>query len=168
MLKVSRLYLVCVSSTCRDSAIPLDERLGLTTYVSAQARRLVCLAGSSWSFDTAQSHLKEFAGISVSDELIRQVTEGEAPKMQAYVESAPEAGTAFREAVGELEFEVDATKVNTVEGWRDAKIALFAKRLCGEPATSAEWATRKLPAPTARWALARIEDSETLPHAGLG
>jgi hypothetical protein len=75
VLKVSRLYLVCVSSTCRDSAIPLDERLGLTSYLSPEARRLLCLAGSSWTFDIAQSRLKEFAGISASDELIRQVTD---------------------------------------------------------------------------------------------
>lgn len=140
--------------------MPLDARLGLERYVSPAARQLLCLAGSSWSFDMAQSHLQTFAGITVSDEMIRQTTLGETPSMQSYLETAPEACTAFQEAVGELEFEVDATKANTVEGWRDVKIALFSRRERGASATSAEWATRKLPAPNARWALAGIEESE--------
>ena len=161
VIRVSRLNLVCIVSTCRLSVVPLDARLGLEGYVSPSARQLLCLAGSSWSFDSARSHLKSFAGLEASDELIRQVTQGEAPKMQAYLETAPESANAFREAVGELEFEVDATKANTVAGWRDLKIALYSKRERGVPATSAEWATRQLPSPTARWALAGIEESES-------
>lgn len=161
VVRLSRLNFVCIVATCRDNVVPLDTRLGLTEYVSPSARQLLCLAGSSWSFDGARSHLKSFAGLEASDELIRQVTLGEAPKMQAYLESAPESATLFREAVGELEFEVDATKVNTTEGWRDLKIALYSKRERGGKATSAQWATRQLPSPSARWALAGIEESES-------
>ena len=38
-------------------------------------------------------------------------------------------------AVGHVEVEIDATKLNTTEGWRDIKICIFAKREAGEPAT---------------------------------
>jgi len=64
---------------------------------------------------------------------------------------------AFAAAAGEVEFTTDAGKVNTLEeGWKDLKIASFQKRPRAEPATPAEWASRKLPQPSARVAWAAI------------
>jgi hypothetical protein len=156
-----RTYFVCSWSRCRDSLCPLDGRTGLVGYISPYARRLLCLAGSSWSFDTARAHVQAFCGLSVSDELIRQITLGEGPPLEAWQQTAPEAPAAFAQAQGEVEFETDAVKVNTTEGWRDAKIGIFAKRQRGLSAESSQWSTRTLPKPTARWAFAAVEESQT-------
>lgn len=152
--------MVCANYRCRDALCPLDERLGLDGYASSHARRLLCLAGASWSFDTARAHLQTFCGLSVSDEFIRQTTLHEAPKMETWLRSATEVSTAFMQAEGEIEFETDATKVNTREGWRDAKIGIFAKRPRGPSADSSQWNTRTLPKPTARYAFAAIEECQ--------
>jgi hypothetical protein len=58
---------------------------------------------------------------------------------------------------GDIEFQVDAAKVNTTGGWRDMKVGIFARRERGEAATPAEWDERELPAPTARVAFAAIQ-----------
>lgn len=157
-LRLSRTYLVC--SQCRDSSCPLDDRIGLDDSISPEALRLIVLAGGSWSFDAARDNLKRFCGVTVSDELIRQRTLREGPKMAAFAAAEPAAATTFRQASGDVEFETDATKVNTVDGWRDTKIGIFVKRPPGEAATIAEWNSRTLPAPTARLAFAAIAESE--------
>ena len=163
MVEVARTYFVCAG--CGDSGCPLDDRLGLERYVSPEALRLLCLAGGSWSFDNASSHLREFAGIEASDELIRQTVLQEGPKMAAFAQTAPAAVETFAGAVGDAEFETDATKVNTTEGWRDAKLGIFAKRPRGESAETSQWADRPLPKPNARFAVADIADSETFAKA---
>jgi hypothetical protein len=150
--------LVCV--VCRDSTCPLDDRLGITDYLSPQARRLCCLAGGSWSFDQASSRLQEFCGVEVSDELIRQVTLHDGGKIAAWQASAPAAVAAFPIAAGDAEFETDAVKVNTTAGWRDAKIGIFAKRPRGPAVDTAHWADRRLPKPTARFAFAAVQESQ--------
>lgn len=57
-----------------------------------------------------------------------------------------------------MEFQTDATKVNTTGGWRDMKLGVFARRLAGLPATPEQWDQRDLPAPGARFAFAAIEE----------
>jgi len=156
-VELRRTYFVCCG--CRDAGCPLDDRLGLHGYASPEALRLICSAGGSWSFDMASRKLEEFCGIRVSDELIRQLTLREGPKIAAFAEASPAAVEGFAAALGDAEFETDATKVNTTEGWRDAKIGIFAKRPRGEPAETAQWKTRSLPKPTARFAFAAIEES---------
>jgi len=158
-IELARTYFVCPQ--CRDSGCPLDDRIGLEDSVSPEALRLIVLAGGSWSFDAARDNLRRFCGVTVSDELIRQRTLREGPKLAAFAASAPEAAAPFQQAQGEVEFETDATKVNTVDGWRDAKIGIFVKRPPGEAATIAEWNSRELPQPTARFAFAAIADSES-------
>ncbi|MGH9508289.1 MAG: hypothetical protein ACRD13_15320 [Terriglobales bacterium] len=159
MVEVARTYFVCAG--CGDSGCPLDDRLGLERYVSPEALRLLCLAGASWSFDNARAHLREFAGIEASDELIRQTVLREGPKMAAFAQTSAEAVETFAATVGEAEFETDATKVNTTEGWRDAKIGIFAKRQRGPAAETAQWADRPLPKPSVRFAFADSADSAT-------
>ncbi len=65
----------------------------------------------------------------------------------------------FREAQGGVEFTADGIGVNSREGWREMKVALFSKRPRGEPATPEQWATRDLPKPLTGIAFAAIEDS---------
>jgi hypothetical protein len=154
---VARAYFVCPA--CRDADCPLDDRVGLTDYLSPAARRLCVLAGGSWSFDRAAEALQTFCGIGVSDELIRRVTLAEGEAVAAWQATAPAAVAAVVRADGEAEFETDAVKVNTTDGWRDAKIGIFARRPRGAAVEAAAWADRDLPKPTARFAFAGIADS---------
>lgn len=158
-IDLSRLHLVCISPACRDSVQPLDDRLGLTDSLTEAARRLLALAGGSWSFDSAGRHLKTFCGLDASDEFIRKVTEAVGKKLAVWMDEAPAATEAFEQAPGEAEFETDGTTVNTTEGWKEAKIGIFAKRERGESVETERWADRKLPAPASRFAFARIAES---------
>ncbi len=155
----SRLHLACISPACRDSAQPLDDRLGLTDSLTEAARRLLALAGGSWSFDSASRHLKTFCGSEVSDEFIRRVTEAAGKERAVWMADAPEATEAFEKAPGDAEFETDGTAVNTTESWKEVKIGIFAERARGESVDTTRWADRTLPAPTARFAFARIAES---------
>lgn len=157
-MKVRRVNFVC--RACRAGAHPLDERLGIEGSTSLQAQRLLCLAGVSWSFDVGARRLKEFCGLSVSDNHIRAVCQQQATQMAHWQREAPEASAAFRNAAGEIEFTTDGTSVNTWEGWREMRLGIFAKRRCGPPATADQWGSRELPPTQARVAFAAIERSD--------
>jgi hypothetical protein len=155
-VELARVNFVC--GACRDSRVPLDHRLGIDGYVTAGARRLLSLSGASWSFAQARDRLRELCGVEASAELIRRVTEATGAKMAAWMPSDGAAGADFPAAAGEAEFQTDATTVNTLEGWRDMKMAVFAKRPRGASATTDQWADRNLPKPTACFAVARIAE----------
>jgi hypothetical protein len=136
---------------------PLDDRLGVCGFVSPQARKLLSLAGASWSFAAAARHLKELCGLATCDQTVRQVCYQEAGLMAGWLHAAEAAGAAFAAAAGDVEFQTDGTLVNTWEGWREMRLGLFAKRPRGRPAAAAQWDTRRLPAPAARVLFAGIE-----------
>ncbi len=123
-------------------------------------RRLACLETSDSSFAKAAEKLQEFCGLDVSAEVLRKYCEQEGKQMAQWQPQCQSVAETFAQAVGELEFTMDAGKANTLTGWRDIKIGIFAKRPLGEPATVAEWATRTLPAVTARTMFAAIEPIE--------
>jgi len=58
------------------------------------------------------------------------------------------------------ELEIDGGMVPTTDGWRELKVATLALRPRGERATSADWATRTLPRPTARLSFAALGEAE--------
>ena len=116
------------------------------------------MAGASWAFGTASRHLKGFCGVAVSGEFIRNVSRAAGKKLTAWMDQSPAAVAPFHRAKGDVEFETDATTVNTTAGWKDAKIGIFAKRERGESVETKQWDDRKLPAPTARFAFARIAE----------
>lgn len=157
-VKLHRVYFVC--RKCRAGMHPLDERLGVYQTASPQAQRLMCLAGSSWSFDSAAKHLDEFCGLKVSDNTIRDVCQKQGAKMARWQREAPQSHEPFREAKGNIEFTTDGTCVNTWEGWREMRVGIYSKRPAGEPATADEWGTRKLPKTNVRLAFAAIEKSD--------
>lgn len=80
--------------------------------------------------------------------------------MIPWQKQAAEVTTVFQEVAGAIEFQTDATKVNTTQGWRDLKIAAFLKRPCGAAAPPEAWPERLLPAPTARVVGAEIGPSD--------
>jgi hypothetical protein len=149
-----RTYFACPG--CGQGGAHVDRRIGLDGFLTRQAARLVCLTGGRVAFAAAAGMLAACCGWTVSDETIRAACEGQAGRIAEF-HATPAAVAGFAEAKGEVEFQLDGTTVNTVGGWRDMKVGIFARREPGEAATSAEWDSRKLPGPTARVAFAAIE-----------
>jgi hypothetical protein len=161
-----RTYFACPG--CGQGGAHVDRRLGLDGFLSRQATRLVCLVGGQKAFADAARLLSQCCGWAVSDETIRLACQAEAPQIAAFQATEPEIGATFAAAAGDVEFQLDAAKVNTTDGWRDMKIGIFARRPRGEKATPTEWANRVLPPPSARVAFAAIEPIEEFaPRLGV-
>lgn len=157
-------YFAC--GACGLGGYFVDRLLGLQGYLTRQATRLVCLLGGRNSFAAAEQLLEECLGWKVSDERLRRACEAESSRIADFRANSPVVTQVFAEAAGDVEFQTDAAKVNTTEGWRDMKIGIFARRERGEPATPAEWDDRYLPAPTTRAAFAAIETIDDLRRDG--
>ena len=155
---LTRVYFRCAA--CESGEYATDEALGIDGLLSRQARRLVCFFAAGGSFARASASLKEACGWSVSDETIRLACYREADRIEDWVDSDERAYRSFIEAAGQIELQIDAAKVNTLDGWRDMKIVVYAKRERGEPATPEQWDKRELPEHSARVALARVEEAE--------
>jgi hypothetical protein len=120
---------------------------------------MACLAGVRQSFAHGVTLLAELAGWHVSDETLRQCCHQEATQVAAWRQGSSAAAERFAPAQGNWELEIDAGKVNTDDGWRDVKLAVFARRVAGPPATSQEWASRKLPSPEVRYLVCGLEEA---------
>jgi hypothetical protein len=153
---VQRTYFTC--AVCAQGEFGADRILGIDGYVTTGACRMACLAGVQQSFAQAEQLLSELAGWHLDDETIRRLCHQTAQRAHAEREERATA-EVFAKAEGDWESHIDAGKVNTLEGWRDVKVAIFAKRERGEPATTAEWDQRDLPAPTARSVIAAVEEA---------
>jgi hypothetical protein len=156
---LNRLYVAC--PRCPHRAYPLDQRLGITGFVSPHAKKLLCLAGTSWSFDRAAEYLADFCGLRTCDQTIRAVCQEQAEPLADWLHSNPQAGVAFAAAAGAVEFQTDGTMVNTTaHGWREMRLGIFAKRQPGQPATAQQWDTRRLPPPTTRVLFAAVQAAQ--------
>jgi hypothetical protein len=149
-----RTYFAC--SDCGQGGAHVDRLLGFDGFLTRQATRLVCLTGGRLGFAAAGGIITACCGWTVSDETIRLACEGQLGQIAEFL-ATPAADTQFSQAAGEVEFQLDGTTVNTIDGWRDMKIGIFARREPGEKATAAEWDSRDLPRPTTRVAFAAIE-----------
>ncbi len=149
-----RTYFACPG--CGQGDAHADRLLGLGGFLTHQATRLICLTGGRIAYAPAAEMLRACCGWTVSDETIRLACQGQSGPIAEFL-AAPAAGVAFAEAAGDVEFQLDATTVNTTGGWRDMKLGIFARREPGPRATAAAWDSRDLPGPTARVAFAAIE-----------
>ena len=152
-ITVERVYFTCPD--CKQGGYPADAKLGIEGFLTPQARRLVCLTGGQRSFANAEMLLRELCGWHVSDERIRQACHAEAERI---AEWRPEAPTGFSPDAPPNEFQTDATKVNTTDGWKDLKIGVFCHRKAGLAGSLDDWKQRTLPKPTARLAFGAIEE----------
>jgi hypothetical protein len=157
-IEVDRRYFIC--PLCQQGDFGSDRLLGIDGYLTTGARRMACLAGIRQSFAQAEQLLRELARWELDDETIRRLCHAEAAKARADRQARPTAA-AFQATPGDAEVQIDAGKVNTSEGWRDVKAAVFARRKRGEPACAAQWDKRQLPAPGIRSVIAAIEDAAT-------
>jgi len=158
VISLRRVYFHCPA--CEIGEFALDGAVGIDGLLSRQARRVLCAAGARKSFEQAEILIRELCGFRISDETIRRACLKEGEQIQRWLDQDGNACKPFEKAAGDVEFQTDATKVNTDTGWRDIKIGVFAKRNPGEPATPEQWDSRELPGPTARVAFAAIENCE--------
>lgn len=135
---------------------PADAALGVDGFLTRQAGRITWLLGVTHPFDRAHRLLEQLCGWTVDAETIRRSTHATARRAAAERPGRADAGR-FAAAPGEFELQIDAGKVNTRGGYRDVKLALFLRRSAGRPATVDEWASRRLPGPTIRAAVAAVE-----------
>jgi len=152
---LERIYFVCL--TCEQGDFGADRVLGIDGYVTRGACRMACLLGVQQSFVRAEAALAEVAGWELDDNTIRRLCHATAGTAS---ESRQERATAkaFSQAEGDFELQIDAGKVNTQEGWRDVKVAVFDRRKRGEPTTAENWDERDLPAPAVRSVVAAVEE----------
>jgi hypothetical protein len=119
---------------------------------------MACLLGIQRSFEKAEVALLEVAGWDLDDNTIRQLCHATAARAGSTRERRATA-EVFAQAEGDLELQIDAGKVNTLDGWRDVKVAVLARREPGEPITPSEWDERDLPAPSVRSVVAAVEEA---------
>ena len=154
-ITVHRRYYAC--GDCGAKAIPFDQWAGIgDRHVTEHARRMLTLAGMSWSFDKAAAGLKELCHIDVSDDTIERVCQEEGKLAAQWIESSPPAAQSFASASGEVELYSDGLMINTVEGWREMRMSVLAKREPGTPADPQDWSNRLLEDTTARLAICAI------------
>ena len=133
--------------------------LGLDGYVTRGAARMACFLGVQRSFEKAQVTLREVAGWDLDDNTIRQLCHATAQQARSRDATRPTA-QAFADASGDRELQIDAGKVNTLQGWRDVKVAVFDRREPSEPSSPSQWDGRDLPAPSVRAVVAAVESAE--------
>lgn len=131
----------------------------MTGLLSPGGERMAVLAGVHDSFARAQRLMNEMLGWAPDDDVIRRTTHAAARRAAEARPSRRDAGR-FVAAAGAVELEVDAGKVPTTGGWRDVKVAVFARRESGEPTPVENWADRKLPEPSFRAVVAAVEEAE--------
>lgn len=157
-MKLKRVYFDC--RCCAAGEYPADGRLGVEGGQTRQARRLLCLAGTSWSFAASRANLREMCGLDVAANTVRNVCQVEAVGVEQWQANAPEAVEKYARSFGEIEFFTDGTCVNTTEGWKEMRLGVFTKRPRGESALPAQWAQRVLPPASARHVFAAIESAD--------
>jgi hypothetical protein len=119
---------------------------------------MACLLGVQRSFKKAELALTEVAGWDLDDNTIRRLCHATAERASS-TRPRRDTAEAFARADGAPELHIDAGKVNTKGGWRDVKLAVFARREPGPPITASEWADRDLPAPSVRSVVAAVEEA---------
>jgi hypothetical protein len=127
------------------------------------ARRLLTLAGNSWSFDRASANLEEFSHLKTSDDTIERVCQEEGQRAQQWIAQAREPVEAFAKAAGQAEFSTDGVMINTVDGWREMRLSTLAKREPTTPCEPEKWGQRVLNEPTVRFSFCAIADAD---HVG--
>jgi hypothetical protein len=158
---VARRYYRC--NACGESVVPLDDWAGLVDGMSTPAaRRMLSLAGMSWSFDTASDRLAELCLLKVSNDTIRKVSEEEGQVVGQWIKSSSKPAEVFAQGQGDNEFYTDGVTVNTTKGWRDLRLNVMDKRQAGLGVTPQQWADsgRVLPEPSVRIAWASLAACE--------
>ena len=167
-VSIRRRYWQCRCGTT-DGAYAADALLGLDGRYSRTVQQHACRLGADQSFALAQEHLREMLDVRVSVETLRTLSERHGRALQSFQRADEETAETFRQAEGEVEFTVDAGKVNTrEEGWKDLKIGVIQKRKSGAAASPAGWDKQRLPAATMVLAFAMIASAKEFRRSWRG
>lgn len=141
----------------------MDTVLGLSGRCSKAVQKHTCRLAADVSFAKTSEHLREVLGVRLSPETIRSMVESHGAGMASFQPTDDVTAGTFRHAEGEVEFAIDAGKVNTREkGWKDLKIGVISKRKAGAAALPSQWCDEdRLPAATIAVAFAMIAKSKT-------
>jgi hypothetical protein len=155
---VPRRYFACA---CGCTNAPMDDWAGIgNRTVSEHARRVMALAGSTWSFEQAAGKLRELCQLKTSNDTIRAVCDEEGRRAGQWIKRDEASREKIIPASGELEFSSDGVSVNTTEGWREMRLSVLSKRESADAAGPERWDERVLPPPTARLAWTAIAGCE--------
>lgn len=159
-MPITRRYWQCRCGQAGSYAA--DEVLGIEGRYSKTVQKHCCRLGAEVGFAATSEHLHEMLDVSVSAETVRTLVERHGQAMARFQPQDSQTAAAFAQASGEVEFAIDAGKVNTrEEGWKDLKIAVISKRESGEPTTPEQYNSQRLPAATMVLAFAMIATAKT-------
>lgn len=160
VLSVTRRYWQCRCGT--EGAYAVDGVIGLTGRYSKVVQKHACRLAADVSFAKTSEHLREMLDVRLAPETLRGLIESHGKAMATFQPKDEATAKTFREAKGEVEFAIDAGKVNTREkGWKDLKIMVISKREAGTAATPSQWQDEdRLPAATIVVAFAMIAASK--------
>jgi hypothetical protein len=144
---------------CRQPQFPADRLLGLEGWLTCRARSMADRAGIHDPFRQAQTLLQERAGWSIDAQTIRRYCHQDAARARQGRGQRQALPEQFAQATGDRALHSDAGKVNTAEGYRDVKVAVFACRARGVAATVADYEQRDLPPPSVRSLVAEIQEA---------
>lgn len=145
---------------CQQPQFAADGLLGISGWLTPRARSMADRAGIHDPFRQAEGLLNDLAGWSIDAETLRRYCHEDAAKARKGCHERQGLPEQFATAAGDRELHIDAGKVNTPEGWRDVKVAVFACRRRGEPAAAEDYEQRDLPAPGVRAVIAEVEEAQ--------
>lgn len=159
VLRLTRRYWQCRCGT--EGAYAADGVIGLVQRVSKVVQRHACRLAADVSFAKASEHLAEMLQVKLAPETVRTLVQSHAKAMVKFQPNDEATSQTFRHCTGEVEFAVDAGKVNTREkGWKDLKIAVISKREAGAAVAPDQWQEDRLPEAKAVVSFAMIAASK--------
>jgi hypothetical protein len=158
VISITRRYWKC---RCGEpGSYAADEVIGIDSRFSRRVQKRVCRLAADLSFAKTSEHLSEWL-VDICPETVRTLVEGHGKAMAKFQLDDPTTDAAFAKAKGEVEFAIDAGKVNTrEEGWKDLKIGVISKRESCEAVSCAGWEGQRLHAATFVIAFAMIASSK--------
>ena len=161
MVTLARRYWQCPCGG-EGGSYAADALLGIDGRFSRTVQKHACRLSADVSFAATRDHLREMLGVSVCAETIRTLVEAHGKEMTRFQPTDAVTAQAFRQASGDVEFAVDAGKVNTrEENWKDLKIVVISKRESAAGVSPAGWEDQRLPAATMVLAFAMIAAAKT-------
>lgn len=155
-IQFTRRYWKC--SCGSDGAYAMDVLLGIEgEHATKIVQQHACRLAAKESFVETSTDLRETFGVKLCPETIRTTVHRHGQAMARFQAKDTATEEQFRQAAGDVEFTIDAGKVNTrEEGWKDLKIGVIAKREAGKPVTPETWQKQRLPRATIVLAFALI------------
>jgi hypothetical protein len=157
VMEVPRRYYACRS--CKATYRPWDVWAGVgSRQLTEHARKMVAIVGTAFSFETAAQRLGDLCQIRLSNDTVRRVCDEEGEQARRWLNESSEPIQTLSMAAGHHEFYSDGTCINTVDGWREMRLSVLAKRQAADPVKPGDWDRRTLADPTAKLAVCAIAD----------